>query len=396
MGTMGLMTADGFSNPRVRSHNLGLILRAVRDHGAIHRAGLAAELGVTRTSVTRLVSELLADGILVEDPSVSGARGRPATPLRYGEERWALLGVEARADHTDVVLTTPSGGELASEAFTFELPIAPESFTRRIMSVGMQMVEASGRHLLGVGIALPARFSEGFSSVVQSARFGWGEVDLLDLVRQELGYDIPIAMRDISRAAALANARHPELARYGRILHFQVGMGLGMALTVGQELNDSLPTSWGAIEHSPLGDPTVICNCGRHGCVDASIGFARFQQLTASIVGDLPPSPRTLEDHTRAVAAAAEGGDRQAQAVIDHLKGLLVDILAIVSSIVMPEAITLGGYPLLLGSTFVEEFSGRFAVQSPTPVPVVQSPYGDEASRRGTAMLALDAYVDSI
>lgn len=393
---MGPMTADAFSNPRVRSHNLALILRAVRDHGAIHRARLAAELGLTRTSVTRLVTELLSDGVLVEEASVMGARGRPATPLRFNDDRSALLGVEARVDHTDVVLSTLSGEELASEAFTFELPIAPEQFARRVISVGTQMVETSGRHLLGVGIALPARFSEGFLSVVQSARFGWGNVDVLDLVGRELGYDIPIAMRDISRAAALANARHPELTAYGRILHFQLGMGLGMALTAGQELNDSLPTSWGAIEHSPLGDPSVVCHCGRHGCVDASIGFARFQQLTASIVGDLPPGPSVIEDHTRAVAAAASRGDELARAAIDQLTGLLVSVLATVSSIVMPEAITLGGYPILLGPEFIKGFSELLTQESPVPIPVLQSPYGDLASRRGTAMLALDAYVDSI
>ncbi len=393
---MDIMTADGFSNPRVRSHNLALILRAVRDRSAIHRARLATELGLTRTSVTRLVTELLAEGVLMEDASVVGARGRPATPLRFDNHRWALLGIEARADHTDVVLTTLSGEELASEAFTFELPIAPEQLIKRVISVGTHMVEDSGRQVLGIGIALPARFSEGFLSVVQSARFGWGDVDVLDLVRRELGYNIPIAMRDISRAAALANARHPELASYGRILHFQLGMGLGMALTAGQELNDSLPTSWGAIEHSPLGDPTVVCHCGRHGCVDASIGFARFQHLTASIVGDQPLGPSTVEDHTLAVASAAERGDEQARAAIDHLAGLLVSVLATVSSIVMPEAITLGGYPILLGPGFIRRVSERLEQESPVPVPVLQSPHGDLASRRGTAMLALDAYVDSI
>lgn len=390
------MTAESFSNSRVRSHNLALILRAVRDHGAIHRARLAVELGLTRTSVTRLVTELLRVGILVEDASVIGARGRPATPLSFNNQRWALLGVEARADHTDVVLTALSGEELASEAFTFELPIAPEQFARRVIGVGTQMIEESGRQLLGAGIALPARFSEGFQTVTQSARFGWGEVDVLDLVHRQLGHAIPIAMRDISRAAALANARHPELADYGRILHFQLGMGLGMALTAGQELNDSLPTSWGAIEHSPLGDPSVLCQCGRHGCVDASIGFARFQQLTATVTGDVPIGPSTIEDHTRAVAAAATDGDVQAQKVIDYLTQLLVSVLATVSSIVMPEAITIGGYPLLLGSKFLEDFSKRLALESPMPVPVLQSPYGDNASRRGTAMLALDAYVDSL
>lgn len=390
------MTTDGFSSPRMRSHNLALTLRAVRDHGSIHRARLAAELGLTRTSVTRLVGELLADEILVEDASVNaGARGRPATPLRFNDKTWVLLGVQARVDHTDVGLSNLSGEVLASEAFTFQLPLAPEEFARRVISVGRRMIQESGCRLLGIGVALPARFSTGFETVVESAGFGWGEVAVQDLLIRELGQAVPIAMRDISRAAAQANARHPELSGYGRILHFQLGMGLGMALTEGRELNDSLPPSWGAIEHSPLGDPAVVCPCGRRGCVDASIGFARFQKLTSGVVGDVPVGPNTIDDHTRAVAAAAAEGCEQARIAIDQLTGLLVRVLATVSSIVMPEAITIGGYPLLLGPKFLQAFSDGLQKEF-HPVPVLQSPYGDQASLRGTTMLALDAYVDSV
>lgn len=393
----GLMTADGFSSPRVRSHNLALTLRAVRDHGTIHRALLAHELGLTRTSVTRLVNELLADGILMEDATRSeGGRGRPATPLRFNDQSWSLLGIEARVDHTDVVLTTLSGRELASDTFSFKLPVTPREFARRVTDAGNQMLKESTRGLLAVGVALPARFSEGFQAVLQSSGFGWGEVDIVHLLRQDLGRDTPVSMRDVSRAAALANARHPDLADYGRILHFQLGMGLGMALTAGSELNDSLPTSWGAIEHSSLGDPAVLCSCGRRGCVDASIGFARFQELTPSITGGIAVGPNTIEDHTRAVVAAAANGDVDARAAIDRLAALLANVLATVSSIVMPEAITIGGYPLLLGPEFLQSFSERLAHESPIPVPLLQSPHGDHASRRGTAMLALDAYVDSI
>ncbi len=391
------MTTDALSSPRVRSHNLGLILRSVRDHGSIHRARIASDLGLTRTSVTRLVGDLVTEGILVNEAALPApGRGRPATPLRFNGDTFALLGMDARVDHTEVMLTNLAGEPLASEIFSFDLPVAPDDFVARVVEVGERLVDAAGRRLLAVGVALPARFNEGFATVARSDRFGWGEVDLIRRLRDGFAWEVPMAMRDISRAAALANARQPEMAEHERILHFQLGMGLGMALTAGRELDESLPPIWGAIEHAPLGDETVLCQCGRHGCVDASIGFRRFEELTASLAHGTAVGPTGIADHMQRVSAALTAGDPEASAAVDHLTRILAHVLATVGCIVVPEAVTLGGYPLLLGAGFFEGLRLRMLEELADPPMLLQSPLGDQASRRGTVMMALDAYIDAL
>lgn len=391
------MTTDALSSPRVRSHNLGLIVRSVRDHGSIHRARLAADLGLTRTSVTRLVGDLVDSGILVnEAPLSTPGRGRPATPVRLNPGTWALLGIDARVDHTEVVLTDLEGAPLASEVFGFDLPVTPEDFVDRVVAVGERLVAAEGRRLLAVGVGLPARFSVGFERVARSDRFGWGEVDLIRRVQDRFGWEVPVGMRDISRAAALANARQPEMSSYARILHLQLGMGLGMALTAGQELDESLPPVWGAIEHAPLGDPEVLCECGRRGCVDASIGFSRFRELTASVARGTVVGPTGIAEHMASVVDALEREDSSVAHAVDRLTRLMAHVLGTVSCIVAPDAVTLGGYPLLLGQDFIEALSARLAAELPGPLPLLQSPLGDGASLKGSAMLAIDAYVESL
>ena len=391
------MTTDALSSPRVRSHNLGLIVRSVRDHGAIHRAQLAADLGLTRTSVTRLVGDLVDSGILVnEAPRSKPGRGRPATPVRFNPRTWALLGIDARVDHTEVMLTDLEGVPLASEVFGFDLPVAPEDFVARVVDVGEELVAAQGRRLLAVGVGLPARFSVGFERVARSDRFGWGEVDLIRRLQGRFGWDVPVGMRDISRAAALANARQPEMSTYTRILHLQLGMGLGMALTAGQELDESLPPVWGAIEHAPLGDQDVVCECGRRGCVDASIGFSRFRELTASVAQGTVVGPTGIAEHMANVVDALGQDDRSVAEAVNRLTRLLAHVLGTVSAIVAPDALTLGGYPLLLGRDFMEALKAQLTEELPGPPPLLESPLGDGASLKGSAMLALDAYVESL
>ncbi|HRK46685.1 MAG TPA: helix-turn-helix domain-containing protein, partial [Nocardioides sp.] len=48
----------------VRRTNLGLVLRRLRDHGPRSRATLATELGMTRSAVSTLVTELAERGLV--------------------------------------------------------------------------------------------------------------------------------------------------------------------------------------------------------------------------------------------------------------------------------------------------------------------------------------------
>ncbi|MDQ2699293.1 MAG: ROK family transcriptional regulator, partial [Actinomycetota bacterium] len=63
-----------------RSHNRSLLLQTLFHGGAMSRADLSRETGLTRVTVSDLVAELIADGIVAEQGlrEASGP-GKPAT-----------------------------------------------------------------------------------------------------------------------------------------------------------------------------------------------------------------------------------------------------------------------------------------------------------------------------
>ena len=71
--------ASEFSTPRaVRRHNLGVVLRHVIEHGPRSRATIAQETGLNKTTVSRLVGELIELGLLLERGiEARGTAGRP-------------------------------------------------------------------------------------------------------------------------------------------------------------------------------------------------------------------------------------------------------------------------------------------------------------------------------
>ena len=62
----------------VRRHNLALVLARLRSEGPRSRAALAAETGLTRSTVSSLVGELVARGLVAEGATARGAVGRPS------------------------------------------------------------------------------------------------------------------------------------------------------------------------------------------------------------------------------------------------------------------------------------------------------------------------------
>src|SRR3546814_10578289 len=69
--------AIGHNPERQRSHNRRVVLEAVRLHGPAGRAAIARLTRLTAPAVSNIVSELVAEGFLVEPGSRRTGRGPP-------------------------------------------------------------------------------------------------------------------------------------------------------------------------------------------------------------------------------------------------------------------------------------------------------------------------------
>ena len=79
----------------VRRHNLSLVLRQVSSAGVHSRASVAADIGLTRATVSSLVDDLIRRGLVKEVGHADAPRmGRPATILEPDGSKVVAIGIE--------------------------------------------------------------------------------------------------------------------------------------------------------------------------------------------------------------------------------------------------------------------------------------------------------------
>src|SRR5690554_5358556 len=114
-------TFTGSTASTLKSHNLRAILLTLLHEAPVSRVQIAQLTGLSTTTVTNLIAELLSRGIVCEEANASHAAqrgvGRPRTALRLEPRSRYAVGIYIGVDHVRVALTDLFAHPVASETF---------------------------------------------------------------------------------------------------------------------------------------------------------------------------------------------------------------------------------------------------------------------------------------
>ena len=97
------MTQATYDTRYLRLQNLSNVLRNVRNQKGISRADLSRTLGLSRSSVSSIVDQLLALGIVTESHLAKSSGGRPPVVLQLQPDCCQVIGVDLGSSHITVV-----------------------------------------------------------------------------------------------------------------------------------------------------------------------------------------------------------------------------------------------------------------------------------------------------
>lgn len=283
------MTTTG-DQQLVKRINRSVLLRLLRSQPGLSRAQLAVRSGLTKSTVSLLVRELIDEGWLAEQSMSASTKtasapgqGRPSTPLRINTEARGLIGVEIAIDCLRVVWVSLMGTVLwsAEEALLSTQPGDVCRQTAELVKRAWQDTAHADLRLSGVGIGLPGAFDDTTGVVRFAPNLKWRDVDFLTQITHALlAAGLPpvnIHIQNEADTAALSEYEFASGESESSLIFVNCDVGVGAGIVLNDRLFTGAQGMAGEIGHTILQIDGPLCSCGRRGCAEVFIGARSLQ-----------------------------------------------------------------------------------------------------------------------
>ena len=384
---------SGATNQNLRAHNLSLALRHIlANPGAINRAGIAAQTGISRATMSRLVDELIATGLVEEsdDKLSTGGRGRPTSVLSPASGTVIALGLQVNISVLGAYLVDLSGNVLARETLEGDFSGSnPQATLRKLARMGRRVLHAGreeGTVFLGSALALPGLVSG--DTLVTAPNLGWKNIPFEELTHPLHDLHVTLIANEADLAAfAVAHPRPGVPEGPASFIYVSGEVGIGGGLVINHQPLSGAHGWSGEIGHICVEPQGNVCSCGARGCLETIAGLKALCRAAG------------LEDESSArELTQLAGHSAKAQDALANAGHALGQALAGVVNTVDISQVYLGGLvaetALYLLPTLHEELETR-VLQAPWYAPAIDIlPSSEDLSLRGGAFQILERILD--
>jgi predicted NBD/HSP70 family sugar kinase len=377
MEVKGAEVARGLRS--LRERNSLRVVDLLRRHGTASRADIARWTGLSRSTVSSLVSDLQATGLVVEQP---GGReraangGRPPVLLALEPTAGIALGVDFGHTHLRVAVADLSSRIMAERQAQLDVDRAATEALDTATELIEEVLDESGvdrDRVVAVGMGLPGPV-DALTGVVGSSVILPGWAGLRPAAELERRVGLRVEVDNDANLGALAEVAFGAARGACDVIYLKVASGIGAGIVLGGTLQRGVAGLAGEFGHV-LADPEGrVCRCGNRGCLETVAAAPALLELLRS------SHPGALT--TRDLLALADAGDVGARRVLADAGRAIGRSLAVIVNCLNPGRIVLGGelatVPLLEG---VREMLIRFAL--PGAYEAVQVELGTLGDRAG-------------
>ncbi|QDQ94597.1 ROK family transcriptional regulator [Rhodococcus sp. WB9] len=347
------------SQSSLKSANQHRVVRALQTSGELTQAEIARRTGLAPATVSNMVKELTAAGMVaVPGGDHPGQRGRA---VKLTRKMGLAVGIDFGHRHLTVAVADMAHEVLAEERVELG---AGHRAADGVVQAGALLDAALDRlgcdrtSVLAVGMGLPAPLETDTGEVGgPSILPGWVGVDAAAIASEYLGTAVQVD----NDANLGVLAEHMWGAGRGTtdLAYIKLSDGVGAGLVLDGRLYRGRGGTAGEIGHLTLDEFGQVCRCGNRGCLETLVASHVVTGLLAPSRGpDL-----TIAD----IVAMAEGGDAACIRVLADTGRHVGVAVASLCNLVNPERLVIGGELALAGELLLgpmREVVGRYAVPS--------------------------------
>ena len=373
------------SQTSLREANRARIVNAIKRHGGLTQVELAGITGLSPATVSNIVKELSASGVLHTSPTTQS--GRRAQHVTLAHALGLIVGVHFSTRHMRIALADVAHTIVAEH----HLPLAKDhradnelDRTTLLIADMLETLKASMSEVLAVGIAIPAPLDRRTGTTARSGILrGWDGIPVAEVMERRLSR--PVFVDNAANLGALAELRLGAARGKSDAIYIDIGDGIGAGLIINGHVYRGHNGSAGEFGHITIIENGPLCRCGNRGCLEAIAGGY-------AILEGLKPSHGNLKLND--VVTKAMGGDAGATRALAEAGRHIGVAAANLSNLFDPERLVVGGElsragEILLGP--IRHAMERSVIVGESTMPdVVQGQLGARAGTLGAVAYAID------
>ncbi|MCX7019739.1 MAG: ROK family transcriptional regulator [bacterium] len=330
---------------RIRKHQ---VLDCIRKEGPIARSAVARNLGFNLPTVSRLVDELVDEGLAIEAQAQKTPLGRRPIPVSLKTNAACVMGIDLGKITTIGLMMDLKGGVIARHENNTPPMDSPQRLADWVAQVASELLALAGGSippLAGAGVALPGlihrpdRLAQTLAPDAQAVN---------DRLSSFL--DVPVLVDNDTRMMAHGILWFGPPRNLETFAVVNIGHGLGMALVIGRKVYPGFHGHAGEIGHIPLGEQGIRCYCGSSGCLENIASGSGLERMAMQAGLTKNGGKAAWQD----LAEMARAGSADALAIFERFGHTLGRGLGAVSNLFNPQAIILAGRVVRASDLFIK------------------------------------------
>lgn len=252
---------------QTKEHNRNLVLRTIFEHSSISRAQIARLTGLTRTTVSEIVTDLISEGLVNEIGVGSSIGGKSPILISLDENSRYLIGLDlAQYQFSGAIINLR--GQIQEMV---SLPVNDRNGDEALALVYKiidELIQDQNQPLVGIGVGTPGLVNTRDGVVVNAVNLDWRDLPLAHLLHAR--YQLPAYVLNDSQAAAMGEFTYGEGHNAeNNLVVVHVGHGIGAGIVINGQLFQGDGGGAGEIGHVVVaGDNPLPCRCGNYGCLE--------------------------------------------------------------------------------------------------------------------------------
>lgn len=390
----------------VKRSNRSAALRILHEKGAMSRKRLAEYMNLTPAAITKIVGEMIEEGLLLEGEMLqSSGAGRREILIDLNPEAAFALGVLINLRQTIVSAVRLDGSVIFAEENRIPEKADAEETVRRLAGRLNELKCEYGmddERIIGIGIAVRGICSTDGRTVVNSfGALNKENFPLCDRMEELSGY--PCIMANNVRALFAAHSFSARESEGHSQFFLRCEYGIGASLSIDGKIWHGVTEQCAEIGHIPVvrrgGKP---CSCGKSGCLETIASPVAIREDALGILAEETTpvlwnmaqkkgkDALQLED----VFAAAKNGDAQVGDIVSRAASALAMALKSVIYLFDPEKIVLYGR-MFNDSYYLSRLLAEMqeGVDSGHAVKIERSAFNQQLETRAAGLVAVEAFL---